>query len=145
MSTSAISSYLTTANSGTANAASTSTVATENSLDMSDFINLLVAQLQNQDMNNTTDTSEMMAQMAQYSMVQAITDMNEQSKIASSFGLIGKGVTVSSTDSGGNKTYDSGVVDGVSIRNGAAEVVVNGTAYSMDDISEVFDSSLLDT
>ena len=144
MSTSAISSYLTTYNASSANSAA-STEETENSLSMDDFITLLVAQLQNQDMNNTTDTSEMMAQMAQYSMVEAITEMNQQSQTASSFGLIGKGVTVTSTSDSGVQTTDSGVVDGVTLYNGEAKLVVNGKSYAVDEVTEVFDASLLDT
>jgi len=40
-----------------------------------DWLNLLVAQLKNQDMNNTMDNSEMMSQMAQYSQIQSVNDM----------------------------------------------------------------------
>ena len=144
MATSAISSYLTTYN-ASASSSTSDTTETENSLSMDDFITLLVAQLQNQDMNNTTDTSEFMAQMAQYSMVEAITEMNQQSQTASSFGLIGKGVTVSSTSDSGVQTTDSGVVDGVTLYNGETKLVVNGKSYTIDEVTEVFDASLLDT
>ena len=143
MSTNAISSYLTNYTAATNNATSSTTETDSNTLTMSDFITLLVAQLQNQDMNNTTDTSEMMAQMAQYSMVQAMTDMKEQTVASSSFGLIGKGVTVSSTNDSGVTTTDSGVVDGVTLTNGVARIVVGGNLYSMDEVTEVFDASLL--
>jgi len=138
MSTSAISQYLTTYNAATSN--STKSADDNTSLSMEDFISLLVAQLQNQDMNNTTDMTEMISQMGTYSMIEAINAMNEQSKLSSSFNLIGKGVTIS-TDSG----YAYGVVDGVTITDGAAQVVINGTSYSVDDIKEVFDASLLDS
>jgi flagellar basal-body rod modification protein FlgD len=145
MSTDAISSYLTTYNASTTNSASNSTESDGNTLSMDDFITLLVAQLQNQDMNNTTDTSEMMSQMAQYSMVQAMTDMKAQSVVASSFGLIGKGVTITSTSDSGTSTTINGEVDGVTLTDGVAKVVVNKTAYSIDDITAVFDASLLDS
>ena len=139
MSTSAISSYLTSYSAATSNSVK-DTDSNGNSLSMSDFITLLVAQLQNQDMNNTTDMSEMVSQMAQYSMIEAINEMNDQSKLSSSFNLIGKGVTIS-TDDG----YAYGKVDGVTITDGAAKVVIKGKSYSVDDIKEVFDASLLDS
>ena len=144
MSTDAISSYLTTYNASTNNSTSGSTKSAKNTLSMSDFITLLVAQLQNQDMNNTTDTSEMMAQMAQYSMVQTMTDMKEQSIKSSSFSLIGKGVTISGTDENGKSYSKVGAVDGVTLASGEAKVVVEGKSYPVDDVKEVFDASLLE-
>lgn len=138
MSSDAISSYLTTYNAATSNSTSSTSKSDSNTLDMDDFIKLLVAQLQNQDMYNTTDTTEFMSQMAQYSMVQAVNDLISQSAVASSFNLIGKGVTISS-----DSQTIMGVVDGVTLQNNTAKVVVNGNAYSMDDVKEVFDASLL--
>jgi flagellar basal-body rod modification protein FlgD len=147
MSTDAISSYLTSYSANAANSASSASSTTEtdeNTLDMSDFITLLVAQLQNQDMNNTTDTSEFMSQMAQYSMVEALNEMKDQSVNASSFSMIGKGVTISGTDDNGDSYSDQGVVDAVTLTSGEAKVVVNGSSYSVDDVKVVFDASLLD-
>jgi flagellar basal-body rod modification protein FlgD len=144
MATDAISSYLT---SYSANASSgvnaSSSDSNKNTLDMDDFIQLMVAQLQNQDMNNTTDTSEMMAQMAQYSMVEALNEMKDQSVAASSFTMIGKGVTISGTDDDGKSYSTVGVVDGVSLKGGEAKVAVNGKSYPVGDVKEVFDASLL--
>ena len=145
MSTDAISNYLTSYSATATSSAQSSTETDENTLDMSDFITLLVAQLQNQDMNNTTDTSEFMSQMAQYSMVEALNEMKEQSVNASSFSLIGKGVTISGTDDNGNGYTDQGVVDGVTLTSGEAKVVVNGNTYSVDDVKQVFDASLLES
>jgi len=144
MSTDAISNYLTSYSANATSSAQSSTETDENTLDMSDFITLLVAQLQNQDMNNTTDTSEFMAQMAQYSMVEALNEMKEQSVNASSFSMIGKGVTISGTDDNGNSYTDQGVVDGVTLTSGEAKVIVNGSTYSVSDVKQVFDASLLE-
>lgn len=141
---STISSYLTTYNAS--QSSSTKSSDSDNStLSMSDFISLLVAQLQNQDMYNTTDTTEFVSQMAQFSMVEAINEMKDQSMTASSFNLIGKGVTISSTDDDGNSVSDYGEVKGVSLYDGEVEVFVNGSYYSLDDVVEVFDASLLDS
>jgi flagellar basal-body rod modification protein FlgD len=144
MSTSAISSYLTSYSANATSSSQSSTETDKNTLDMSDFITLLVAQLQNQDMNNTTDTSEFMSQMAQYSMVEALNEMKKQSETSSSFNLIGKGVTISGTDTNGNSYTDQGVVDGVTLTSGEAKVVVNKKSYSVSDVKQVFDASLLE-
>lgn len=139
MSANAISSYLTTYNASQNNSVGSTAAKDNNTLDMNDFITLLVAQLKNQDMYNTTDNTEFISQMAQFSMVQAITDMNKQTANASTFNLIGKGATVS-VDS----QKVSGVIQGVTLYNGEAMISINGNLYSPDDLTEVFDASLLD-
>jgi len=80
---------------------STNNKSGNGSLSMDDFLQLLVAQLKNQDMYNTMDNSEYMAQMAQFSMLQAITDMSELSMTSYGVSLIGKEVTVARIGSDG--------------------------------------------
>ena len=46
-------------------------------LDMTDFLQLMIVQLQSQTLDNSMDTSEMMNQMVQMQMVTAITNMTE--------------------------------------------------------------------
>ena len=112
-------------------------------LSMDDFFSLLVAQLKNQDMYNTTDSTEFMAQLAQFSMVQALADLNEQSNYAYSVSLIGKSATISEvSDSGIAKTI-TGVIQGVTISKGQTEVVIDGNPYAMSSMTEVYDVNLL--
>ena len=73
-----INNYLSTA--ATTAATPTGKASAKTSLNMDDFLKLMVAQLQNQDMNNTADTSQYTTQMAQFSMVQALTDLTELTK-----------------------------------------------------------------
>ena len=47
----------------------------KNTITMTGFFQLLAAQLQNQDMTNPMDNSEIMAQMTQMAMVQSLTSM----------------------------------------------------------------------
>lgn len=140
MSTSAITSYLTSYASSTSNSTSSTTDSDNSTLSLDDFITLLVAQMENQDMYNTMDSTETIAQMAQMSMVSALDELSAQSALSSSFSLIGKGATVTTDD---ETVY--GVVDGVTITDGVAQVVIDGTEYSVDDITEVFDADLLDS
>ena len=133
MSIDAINAYATT----TAATSTSSTTSKSSALDMDDFLKLMVAQLQNQDMNNSVDNTEFAAQMAQYSMVQALSDMREQSQTAYSVSLIGKDVSLSESNDDGSVSVITGTVEGVNLQNGDAEIIVNGSAYSMDSILTV--------
>lgn len=53
-------------------------------LGQADFLHLLTTQLQNQDPSDPVDNKEMLAQMAQFSSVQGITDMGTTLKDISS-------------------------------------------------------------
>ncbi|MDO9493799.1 flagellar hook assembly protein FlgD [Acetobacterium sp.] len=111
--------------------------AAKTSLDMDDFLKLMVAQLQNQDMNNTADTSEYTSQMAQFSMVQALTDLTELSKTTYGLSMIGKEVTLAETKSDGTLNVITGTVEGVNLYNGDAQIIVNGVNYPMSSVMEV--------
>lgn len=63
-------------------------------LSMQDFLQLMVVQLQNQSIDDTMDTSEMMNQMVQMQMVTAITNMNEISVMTYASSMVGKVVTI---------------------------------------------------
>ncbi|WP_051355977.1 flagellar hook capping FlgD N-terminal domain-containing protein [Acetobacterium malicum] len=120
-------------------AAVTQTTGTtpKTSLNMDDFLKLMVAQLQNQDMNNTADTSEYTSQMAQFSMVQALTDLTELSKTTYGLSMIGKEVTLAETKSDGTLNVITGTVEGVNLYNGDAQIIVNGVNYPMSSVMEV--------
>ena len=82
-------------------------------LGQNDFLKLMTTQLQNQDPFKPTDNTEMIAQMAQFSMVTGQTEMNESIKaisgqlsefqIATAANMLGHSVLVS-----GNKAYPDG-------------------------------------
>jgi flagellar basal-body rod modification protein FlgD len=136
MAVDSINNYLNT--SAASSSSSTATTKTSNSnLNMDDFIKLMVAQLQNQDMYNTTDNSQFMAQMAQYSMVQALTDLKELNTTTYSVSLIGKDVTLATTDSSGAQKVVSGKVSGVNLQNGDTQIVVDGSTYPISSILKV--------
>lgn len=118
-------------------AAQTTKPAAKTSLDMDDFLKLMVAQLQNQDMNNTADTSEYTSQMAQFSMVQALTELNEMSKTTYTMSLIGKEITLAENAADGSLHVVAGTVEGVNLYDGDAQVIVNGTSYPVSSIMEV--------
>jgi flagellar basal-body rod modification protein FlgD len=60
----------------TANAAVQAAGASSDTLTQADFLQLLTAQMQNQDPFNPVDNTQMVAQMAQFSQLSATTDMS---------------------------------------------------------------------
>lgn len=70
-------------------------------LNMEDFLQLMIVQLQNQTIDDAMDTSEMMNQMVQMQMISAITNMTETNVMSYASSLVGKVVTIGiSTEQG---------------------------------------------
>jgi len=63
-------------------------------LDMNDFLNLIVAQMSNQDPMNPVENTDFIAQMAQFSALEAMSDLREVSMQGQVTSLIGKNVVV---------------------------------------------------
>lgn len=114
---------------------------TQQSLGKDDFLKLLIAQLSNQDPTSPMENTEFIAQMAQFSSLEQMTNMNaEFSKLNttltsnSAMGTLGKTVDL---DLNGVKT--TGVV--TAITGGASpQVQVNGMLFDMNRISTVYDN-----
>lgn len=61
---------------------------------MEDFLYLMVVQLQNQTIDETADTSDMLNQMVQMQMVTALANMTDASIMSYASSLVGKEVTI---------------------------------------------------
>ncbi len=97
----------------------------KNTLDITDYFQLLAAQLQNQDMTNPMDNSEMMAQLTQMAMVQSMSAMTEAIETSSTINtqvyaasLVGQEVTVAVTEENA-----LGVTQPVGVKYGKVESV----------------------
>ncbi|MHC1724187.1 MAG: flagellar hook assembly protein FlgD [Aminipila sp.] len=138
----------------TTNKSKSTSAKADLNLQTMDWLNLLVAQLKNQDMNSNMDNSQMMTQMAQYSQIQAVNDMvsmqedmyamNNTSYATS---LMGKNVTVASLettkDSKGQSTdkliTTKGVVTGVTLFEGEPIIYIGDKKFSLKQIMIVGD------
>lgn len=88
------------------------------SLSISDFYKLLATQMKYQDADNPMSSSEMMAQMVQTQMIEAITNMSAVSTTSYAATMIGKEVTVAEVDANGQYAgKTSGIVTGVILGN----------------------------
>lgn len=116
---------------------STNTSAGSTSLDMTDFLQLIVAQFQNQDPENAASTSDMLNQMVQMSVVQAINTITDATTLMYAASLVGKEVTVGQYDSKGKLQEVVGTVTATGTYNGEQVVFVDGVSYTMSSIMAI--------
>ena len=120
--------------------ASSATTASAPMVNQNEFIQLMVAQLKAQDPMSPTDNGQMLAQLAQFSTLSGVQQLNTSfgdmlklQEITQGSGLIGK--TVSYADSSGSPK--SGTVESVGLTNGAIALQVGSDSVSLDQISGV--------
>lgn len=106
-------------------------------LKMQDFLNLLIAQISNQDVMNPMDNTEFIAQMAQFSSLQAMTDLSELAMQGQATSLIGKCVVVADYNDYGKLETQEGIVQKVTIHSGATKLYVNDMEYDYSNVMEV--------
>lgn len=120
------------------NKALNGTKAPQQNLDKDDFMKILITQLQNQDPTKPMEDKEFIAQMAQFSSLEQMTNMSSQFtelsaalKGAQALNLIGRQVELVSGD-----RLVQGKVEAVT--GGAfPQLLVNGAYYDYDDITRV--------
>ena len=121
----------------------TSTRDVSSNLDKDSFLELMVLQLQNQDPTDPMDNSQMLAQLAQFSALEQMTNLNDsfedlstridQLNFLSAGSLVGSTVTGKTSDG----TTVTGTVDRVSFEDDSLTLVVNGTSLTMDQIETI--------
>lgn len=110
-------------------------------LDMMDFLTLMVAQFQNQTMDDTASTSEMMNQMVQMSVIQAVTNLStlitQSNSMSYAASLVGKEVSIA--EKLGNKITGEirGVVTGTGVFNGEQVIFIGDKQYALGDVMAV--------
>ena len=129
--------------------ASSTTTASNSDLSTEGFFRLLAAQLQNQDMSNPMDNSEMMTQMTQIAMMQAMsnfsTAMNDFAQVNTiNYGtsMMGKEVMVAVQDKNGNVKKITGTVTRVDIFGGVPTLYLDDddeTGYPVANIMSVYE------
>ncbi len=120
--------------------ASTSTRNT-GELGKDDFLNLLVTQLRYQDPLNPTNDKEFIGQMAQFSALEQMQNLNTSFAATKAYGLIGKSITANIVDPNTKETKElSGDVSSVKISSGKYYALVKGTEVLVDSITNITDS-----
>lgn len=115
-----------------------------NALGKDDFLKILITQLQNQDPTQPLQDKEFIAQMAQFTSVEQLTNMAGEMKLMRQSlgfvsGLIGKSITWDETDSTGATVEQSGVVDSITFKDGNQFATVKGVEISLDKLKKIED------
>lgn len=90
----------------------TKIVKPEETMDKNSFLRILTAELSNQDPTNTKDSTEYVAQMAQFAGLEQMSNLNSTMSFTGASSLLGKYVNLNSADEEGN--LYSGLVKGIS-------------------------------
>lgn len=116
-----------------------------NTLSFEDMLLLMVTQLQNQTIDNTADTNDMMNQIIQMTVMQAITDMKTQvddlteaNIMSYSASLVGKTVTMGIVNKNGELVDEKvGVITATGTYNGQRVVYMGNEYYPINQILAV--------
>lgn len=107
------------------------------------FLQLLVAEVQNQDPLEPTSNTEWISQYATFSELEAMSNMSASFDLSRASALVGKTVVLNTTSETGKSTVVQGKVDYVTYEGGKAYLSINGSTYSMDDLHDVVDAEYL--
>lgn len=116
---------------------STVNKSSKDSLGIDDFLKLLSAQLANQDMMNPSSDTEFIAQLAQFSSLQAMDSLAKMCTINQSTDLVGKKVVVSKYNKDNSLVTVEGIVDKVTLFKGTPMLVINGEEYEYANVMEI--------
>jgi flagellar basal-body rod modification protein FlgD len=115
------------------------TSSTDGKADKDLFLKLLVAQMKYQDPTKPTDTSQMLSQTAQFTMVEkmdqlvdAYTNEMQATELTSATTMLGNTVTWTS-----GKDTKTGVVTGVTITNGTPTLMVGSQEVALTTVTKV--------
>ena len=103
-------------------------------LDMTGFLQLMLAQFQNQSIDDTADTSEMLNQMVQMQMIDAIVNMTDATVMSYAASLVGKEVTVGTYDQNGKLQETVGVITATGTMNGEQVIFIGDECFYMNQI-----------
>lgn len=107
----------------------------DNTMGQEQFLQLLVAQMQYQDPLEPTSNTEWVAQMATFSMVESLNNMQEAFSKQSANDLVGKYVIINDGDNG----YVRGKVDYVTKQDGKTMLSVDDKLYDLEKLDTVSD------
>ncbi|GKX28983.1 hypothetical protein SH1V18_14630 [Vallitalea longa] len=109
-----------------------------NDLDKDAFLNLLVTQMRYQDPLNPTQDKDFLAQMAQFSALEQMQNLNTSASMSRAYELMNKDIFANINDPITNKaTPVAGTVIGVYLENGKVFLKVGKTDVPLDKVEGV--------
>lgn len=104
------------------------------------FLNLLVAEMTNQDPLEPTSNTEFVTQMAQFTQLQYSQDASRYSMANYASSLVGKTATGTRMD-GGELVTKTGVVSSVEKNGDKYTVIIDGVGFDLSKITKVSDTN----
>lgn len=113
------------------------------------FLTLLVTQMQYQDPLNPSSDTEWIAQMAQFSALEAMQNMGQTMENTQAFQLVGQYVIVdenaAKAGGTGNPSLKAGMVDYITLSGGKAYISMDKKIYSYDQLDSVVSNDYIKT
>lgn len=100
------------------------------------FLNLLVAEMTNQDPMEPTSNTEFVTQMAQFTSLQYAKDSSTYSKSNYASNLVGKTVTASKMD-GPDYVVKTGVVESVAKNGDKYTIKIDGVTFDISNVTSI--------
>ena len=115
-------------------------------LGKNEFLKILITQLQNQDPLKPMEDKDFIAQMAQFSALEQMQNLNQEFTTLRGLNLLGKTVYAKVSDENTNQPITiTGTVDKASFSNGKLYLNVNGYDLSIDDIKSIYSDKSCDS
>lgn len=107
-----------------------------------DFLQLLITQLQHQDPMNPASDTEFIAQVAQFSSLEQMQNMNSAVQQQQGYALIGKYISGTVSDEAtGDSSQISGQVTGVRMSSGKVLLMVGDKEVKLESVQDVSDTA----
>ncbi|MDL2252722.1 fibronectin type III domain-containing protein [Ruminococcaceae bacterium OttesenSCG-928-I18] len=106
-----------------------------------DFLQLMIAQLTNQDFMNPVDDTQYVTQLAQFATMQSMQELSHYSQTNYVSSLVGKTVTAASYGIGGTVNKETGIVTKVNFSGDEFTISVNGKEFQLSQIMTVNDTN----
>lgn len=108
-------------------------------LDKNAFLQLLVAEMTNQDPLEPSSNSDYVAQLASFSQVEELQNVSSNITQSLAGSLVGKIVIMTTQNAAGETGYIDGVVERVVREDGTTYLGINGSLYDIGDLFSVVD------
>ena len=114
-----------------------------NELGKDAFLQLLVCQMQHQDPLQPSTDTEYISQLATFSQLEQLQNLNKSYENTQAFSLVGKSVVLKTSAENEKLTYVSGTVDFINMSGKNVKLSVNGSLYDLSQLYSVIDEQYL--
>lgn len=121
----------------------TVTGAASAKLTSTDFLNLLMKQLQYQDPMAPTDNAQFVSQQCQFAQLSSTQDISSGMSSGQALSLVGKNVTITNPDDA-SKTI-TGTVTSTTVKGANSTITINGKEYPASKLISVSEASAATT